>query len=166
MDPSQLERWVTAHDSVAGGASGLAARGRRVHPAAAARRQVVRRRLDGRGNRRLRLARWEGEGPAGSRARVSYRLEAEDGGTRLDYHNELALPGGGAPGKLSPAVCSAAAPGKREASRSLGAPAHAARGLMNAAADGAGERGRAWLSSSRRSAPPGVSGTSGPWSAT
>ena len=63
------------------------------------------------------LARWEGEGPAGSRARVRYRLEAEDDGTRFDYRNEFALPGGGL-GKLAGGLL-AAAPGKREASRSL-----------------------------------------------
>jgi uncharacterized protein YndB with AHSA1/START domain len=37
---------------------------------------------------------WEGAGPAGSRARTSYALEARDGGTRFTYENEFALPGG------------------------------------------------------------------------
>ncbi|MGH2988006.1 MAG: SRPBCC family protein, partial [Solirubrobacterales bacterium] len=63
------------------------------------------------------LARWEGEGPGGSRARVSYRLEREDGGTRFDYRSEFALPGG-VLGKVAGGLL-AAAPGKREASRSL-----------------------------------------------
>ena len=116
MDPSQLERWVTAHDSVAGGASGPLREGDAF-------------------TQRLRLAgksfdvdwtvvetdepgsRAGGRGAGGVRARVSYRLEAEDGGTRLDYHNEFALPGGGL-GKLAGGLL-AAAPGKREASRSL-----------------------------------------------
>jgi uncharacterized protein YndB with AHSA1/START domain len=37
---------------------------------------------------------WEGAGPAGSRARTSYALAAQDGGTRFTYENEFALPGG------------------------------------------------------------------------
>ena len=41
---------------------------------------------------------WEGAGPAGSRARTSYVLAAQDGGTRFTYENEFALPGGAAGG--------------------------------------------------------------------
>lgn len=117
MDPSQLERWVTTHDSVAGGASGPLREGDAF---------TQRMRLAGKSfdvDWRVveadepHLARWEGEGPAGSRAQVRYRLEAEDGGTRFDYRNEFALPGGGL-GKLAGGLL-AAAPGKREASRSL-----------------------------------------------
>lgn len=37
-------------------------------------------------------ARWEGRGPAGSRAQVTYRLVAADGGTRFDYENRFELP--------------------------------------------------------------------------
>jgi uncharacterized protein YndB with AHSA1/START domain len=37
---------------------------------------------------------WEGAGPAGSRARTSYALDAHAGGTRFTYENEFALPGG------------------------------------------------------------------------
>ena len=76
-------------------------------------------RSDGGSSRRIRpaLARWEGDGPAGSTARVTYRLAAEDGGTRFDYENEFALPGG-ALGRAAGAVLSAA-PGAREARRSL-----------------------------------------------
>jgi uncharacterized protein YndB with AHSA1/START domain len=36
---------------------------------------------------------WEGRGPARSRARTEYVLrEADDGGTRFDYHNEFRPP--------------------------------------------------------------------------
>ena len=37
---------------------------------------------------------WDGAGPAGSRARTSYALDAHAGGTRFTYENEFALPGG------------------------------------------------------------------------
>ena len=53
----------------------------------------------------------------GSKADVVYRLAAEDGGTRFDYENEFALPGGPV-GKAAGGLL-AAAPGKREARRSL-----------------------------------------------
>ena len=36
---------------------------------------------------------WEGRGPARSRARTEYVLrQADDGGTRFDYHNEFRPP--------------------------------------------------------------------------
>ncbi len=66
---------------------------------------------------RPRLAVWEGDGPAGSSANVVYRLAPEDGGTRFDYENEFALPGG-VLGKAAGGLLSAA-PGGREARRSL-----------------------------------------------
>lgn len=37
---------------------------------------------------------WEGTGPAGTTARTSYSLAAENGGTRFEYENEFKLPGG------------------------------------------------------------------------
>ena len=37
---------------------------------------------------------WDGKGPAGTKARTSYRLAERDGGTRFDYENEFELPGG------------------------------------------------------------------------
>jgi carbon monoxide dehydrogenase subunit G len=41
------------------------------------------------------LARWEGEGPAGSDANVTYHLDATGtGSTRLEYSNAFHLPGG------------------------------------------------------------------------
>ncbi len=40
------------------------------------------------------LAKWEGRGPAGSRAETSYQLEANDGGTLFHYSNEFFPPMG------------------------------------------------------------------------
>jgi uncharacterized protein YndB with AHSA1/START domain len=117
MDPRQLRRWVTTHDSVAGATSGPVREGDSF---------TQKLRLAGKSFEvdwtvveadEPHLARWEGQGPGGSRAQVSYRLASEDGGTRFDYHSKFALPGG-ALGKVAGGLL-AAAPGKREASRSL-----------------------------------------------
>jgi hypothetical protein len=40
------------------------------------------------------FARWEGRGPARSRAVIEDRLTAVDGGTRFDYRNEFKAPFG------------------------------------------------------------------------
>jgi uncharacterized protein YndB with AHSA1/START domain len=117
MDPAQLESWVTTHESYEGAPAGalsvgdeftqklrLAGKSFKVHW------RVVEAKAP-------TLARWEGDGPAGSRANVVYRLNADDGGTRFEYENEFALPGG-VLGKAAGGLLSAA-PGGREARRSL-----------------------------------------------
>ena len=117
MDPTLLERWVTTHDSVEGAKPGQVGEG-----------DSFRQRLRLAGKAfdvewtvieadAPRLARWTGDGPAGSTATVVYRLEPEDGGTRFDYENEFALPGG-VLGRVAGGLLSAA-PGAREARRSL-----------------------------------------------
>ena len=117
MDPAQLERWVTTHDSYEGATPG---------PLSEEDEFTQKLRLAGKSfkvrwrvveARRPELARWEGEGPAGSTASVIYRLAEEDGGTRFDYENQFALPGG-ALGKVAGGLLSAA-PGAREARRTL-----------------------------------------------
>jgi uncharacterized protein YndB with AHSA1/START domain len=117
MDPSLLERWVSTHDSVSGAGPGPVAEGDSFKQ---------RLRLAGKAfdvewtvvdADEPRVARWTGDGPAGSRAEVTYRLEPEDGGTRFEYENEFALPGG-VVGKVAGGLLSAA-PGAREARRSL-----------------------------------------------
>ena len=117
MDPSLLARWVTTHDSYEGAPAGPLAEGaeftqklRLAGKSFKVRWRVVE-------ARRPELARWEGEGPAGSTASVVYRLTAEDGGTRFDYENQFALPGG-AFGKVAGGLLSAA-PGAREARKTL-----------------------------------------------
>ena len=117
MDPSMLERWVTTHDSYEGAPPGTLSEGDGF---------TQKLRLGGKSFKvRWRvveadepsLARWEGEGPAGSTAKVVYRLTSEDGGTRFDYENQFALPGG-ALGKVAGGLLSAA-PGAREARKTL-----------------------------------------------
>jgi uncharacterized protein YndB with AHSA1/START domain len=117
MDPALLERWVTTHDSYEGATAGPLSEGDEF---------TQKLRLGGKSFKvRWRvveadapvLARWEGEGPAGSTANVIYRLTAEDGGTRFDYENQFALPGG-VLGKAAGGLLSAA-PGGREARKTL-----------------------------------------------
>jgi uncharacterized protein YndB with AHSA1/START domain len=117
MDPSQLERWVTTHDSYEGAAAGVLVKGDSF---------TQKLRLAGKSFKvdwtveeadRPTLARWTGDGPAGSTAKVTYRLSEEDGGTRFDYENEFALPGG-VLGKAAGGLLSAA-PGAREARKTL-----------------------------------------------
>lgn len=117
MDPTQLELWVSLHDSVAGAAPGVVGEGdsftqklRLAGKSFKVRWQVVEAEAP-------RLARWTGDGPAGSTATVTYELTAQDGGTCFDYCNDFALPGG-ALGKAAGGILSAA-PGSREAKRSL-----------------------------------------------
>lgn len=117
MDPARLERWVTAHDSYTGAAAG---------PLAAGDEFTQRLRLAGKGFKvrwkvieadQPSLARWEGRGPGGSSANVTYKLTAQDGGTCFDYENELALPGG-VLGKAAGGLL-VGSRGRREARRSL-----------------------------------------------
>ena len=117
MDPTMLERWVTTHDSLEGADTGPVEKGDSF---------TQRLRLAGTPFKvRWRVveadepsyARWEGKGPAGSRADVSYRFVAENGGTRFAYRNEFALPGGPV-GKAAGGLLTAM-PGSREARRSL-----------------------------------------------
>jgi uncharacterized protein YndB with AHSA1/START domain len=117
MDPTQLERWVTTHDSVSGAEPG---------PVSAGDTFTQKLRLAGKSFKvdwtvieadEPRLARWQGDGPAGSTANVIYRLEPASGGTRFEYENEFALPGG-ALGKVAGGLLSAA-PGTREARKTL-----------------------------------------------
>jgi uncharacterized protein YndB with AHSA1/START domain len=118
MDPTMLERWVTTHDRLGDDAE--------PGPASEGDSFTQRLRLAGKGfdvrwrvveADEARFARWLGEGPAGSTAEVSYRFAPSDGGTRFEYSNRFALPGGIA-GRLAGGLVSAA-PGSREARRSL-----------------------------------------------
>ena len=50
-------------------------------------------------NRPSRIV-WEGRGPMGSKAKATYELSADGGGTKFTYSNEYGLPGGPA-GRLA-----------------------------------------------------------------
>jgi carbon monoxide dehydrogenase subunit G len=117
MDPSRLGDWVTTHVDVEADSPGPVGEGDSF-------RQRLR--LSGKAfdvdwkvveARAPRIALWRGEGPAGSVAEVSYRLEPAGGATRFDYSNSFALPGG-VLGELAGGAF-AATSGRREARRSL-----------------------------------------------
>jgi uncharacterized protein YndB with AHSA1/START domain len=94
MDPRGLESWVTTHEK--------ASRARGRLSSGSSFEQTLR--LAGKSFDVLwtvvaaeepRFAKWKGEGPYGSSARVSYQLEPLDGErTRFGYQNEFNLPGG------------------------------------------------------------------------
>ncbi|HLJ03367.1 MAG TPA: SRPBCC family protein [Solirubrobacteraceae bacterium] len=118
MDPDRLGEWVTIHRSVA-----------RVSDRPLSSGSTMRQTLRMHGvsfhvdwtlvnvqapNR----AEWQGHGPAGSRARISYRLSGDGGGpTRFDYTNEFSAPGGRLGNVASRVIVGAAS--EREAHHTL-----------------------------------------------
>lgn len=117
MDPTRLEEWVTTHAAVKDVGPGPVGEGdsfKQKLKLAGASFKVEWTVVEA---DRPRLARWTGDGPAGSNAAVLYRLADEDGKTRFDYENEFSLPGGGV-GKVAGGALSKA-PGSREAKKSL-----------------------------------------------
>ena len=95
MDPSQLERWVTTHDSYEGGAAGPA-RARATSSARSCGSPASRSRSAGGWRRPIR----RGSRAGSARVRRARRRTSstgssgEDGETRFEYENEFALPGG------------------------------------------------------------------------
>jgi hypothetical protein len=65
----------------------------------------------------LKLAVWEGRGPARSRARTEYALRPEKGGTHFDYRNEFRPPLGPVGALASRAVVGGIP--EREATRTI-----------------------------------------------
>jgi carbon monoxide dehydrogenase subunit G len=117
MDPERLGDWVTIHESVFDVPDGELREGSRFGQRMKLKGVPLKVRwliaeLDA-----PRLARWEGEAAAGAKARISYDLREEDGGTVFDYENEFDLPGGKV-GKLAGRAFNAAS-GDREAKKSL-----------------------------------------------
>ena len=96
MDPSRLEDWVTIHHSLLDAPNGSLKKGSKLT-------QCLK--LAGRKfnvhwtvveNDPCRCVVWEGRGPVGSHARVSYGFGDSSGGNCTDFHymNEYDLPGG------------------------------------------------------------------------
>lgn len=108
MDPNRLGEWVSTHQAVENVPDGGLKQGSTFDQ---------RMKLAGKGfdvtwtvtecdapNK----AAWEGEGPGGSTAHVTYELSESNGGTRFDYTNGFDLPGG-ALGRLAGKVASGTA---------------------------------------------------------
>jgi uncharacterized protein YndB with AHSA1/START domain len=117
MDPGRLREWVTIHRGLAEAPEPPLADGDSFEQELS---------LAGRSFRvRWRVTRadppaaadWDGRGPAGSKARVAYRLEPSGDATQVRYENEFHFPAGflgKAAGRLL-----VRSPAKREAKRSL-----------------------------------------------
>jgi carbon monoxide dehydrogenase subunit G len=117
MDPRRLGQWVTTHEAVEDAPSGPLEEGSSFTQKLKLAGAPFKVRWTVSEVERPRLARWEGKGPGGSRARVRYALSERDGGTRFDYENDFELPGG-ILGRVGARALSAAGSG-REARRSL-----------------------------------------------
>ena len=117
MDPARLEQWVTIHRRLLHAQDGAPRVGYTMD------QQLHMRGVSLEVHWRLaecrpaELAVWEGRGPAGSQARIEYRLTPEDGGTRFDYRNEFHPPLGAIGAIVSRALVGGMP--EREARRSL-----------------------------------------------
>jgi carbon monoxide dehydrogenase subunit G len=94
MDPDCLGEWVTIQDKLLEAPDGDLEQGDEL----VQRMKVAGRRFKLRWKvkkaDRPRKTVWEGRGPLGTKARVTYDLAANDGGTLFTYTNEYDLPGG------------------------------------------------------------------------
>lgn len=94
MDPHLLERWVTTHEALEGHVPDRLEQGSRFGQRLKLGRSfaVTWEVVDREPPRRVR---WEGRGPGGARAHVSYELEPlSETRTRFTYKNRFELPGG------------------------------------------------------------------------
>jgi carbon monoxide dehydrogenase subunit G len=100
MDPDCLGEWVTIQDELLEAPAGDLQQGDElVQRCKVAGRKFKLRWSVEQANRPHKTI-WKGRGPLGAKARVTYDLAENDGGTRFTYTNEYSLPGGPA-GKLA-----------------------------------------------------------------
>jgi uncharacterized protein YndB with AHSA1/START domain len=117
MDPDRLGDWVSAHDSAEGAPSGDLDEGDSFRQVLCLGGQPVKVHWTLTRADRPDLAEWDADGPKGAGAKVRYRLERFNGGTRFRYENDFELPKG--PIKFLAGKI-AGAPARRVARRSLG----------------------------------------------
>lgn len=94
LDPHRLHEWVTIHRSLSSADSGPPRTGFRMSQLMAIRGVPVPVSWVLRECQPPHLARWDGRGPAGARARIEYRLDPSANGTRFVYTNDFAPPMG------------------------------------------------------------------------
>jgi carbon monoxide dehydrogenase subunit G len=94
MDPSRLEDWVTVHDSLVHAPTGVLEEGDELAQKLKIAHQCFKVTWVVAKAHRPRDVEWEGRGPMGTKARVSYDLEPRGEGTCFNYINEYQLPGG------------------------------------------------------------------------
>jgi carbon monoxide dehydrogenase subunit G len=100
MDPDCLGEWVTIQDELLEAPEGDLEQGDELVQRMKIAGQKFKLRWKVEQADRPRKTIWEGRGPLGTKARVTYDLAANDGGTRFTYTNDYDLPGGPA-GKLA-----------------------------------------------------------------
>ena len=119
MDAHRLGEWVTIHRGVREVTPGPAREGARMEQTLHLRGADIRVRWLLVECEPPLYARWQGNGPARTHARIEYRLAAVPEGTRFDYRNEFETPFGALGAFASRLVVGALA--QREADRSLAA---------------------------------------------
>lgn len=93
MDPDRLDDWVTIHRRLESVSDRPLKRGSRLEQVLCLRGASFKVKWEVADLDPGRHARWEGRGPARSRAQTTYRLASGDGGgTRFDYQNEFKAP--------------------------------------------------------------------------
>jgi carbon monoxide dehydrogenase subunit G len=118
MDPERLGDWVTIHRKLHKVSDRPLKEGSTLEQTLCLRGANFKVRWEVAEEQERKLARWEGKGPARSRAATEYRLSPDaNGGTHFDYRNEFKAP----LGPLGAAASRALVGGvpEREANRSL-----------------------------------------------
>lgn len=94
MDPARLADWVTVHQELVDAPSGVLDEGDELAQKLKVAGQSFKVEWTVSKAERPRDVEWEGRGPMGTKARVSYDLEGKGEGTLFNYVNEYELPGG------------------------------------------------------------------------
>jgi carbon monoxide dehydrogenase subunit G len=94
MDPDCLGEWVTIQDELLEAPSGDLEQGSELVQRCKVAGQKFKLKWKVEKAEPPRKTVWKGKGPFGSKAKVTYDLAANDGGTLFTYTNEYSLPGG------------------------------------------------------------------------
>jgi carbon monoxide dehydrogenase subunit G len=94
MDPDCLGEWVTIQDELLEAPSGDLVKGSELVQRCKVAGQKFKLKWKVEKADRPTKTVWNGKGPFGSKAKVTYDLAANDGGTLFTYTNEYSLPGG------------------------------------------------------------------------
>jgi carbon monoxide dehydrogenase subunit G len=94
MDPARLGDWVTVHDELVHAPNGVLEEGDELAQKLKVAGQAFKVTWTVAKAHHPRDVEWEGEGPLGTKARVSYDLEPRGEGTCFNYINEYDFPGG------------------------------------------------------------------------
>jgi carbon monoxide dehydrogenase subunit G len=94
MDPSRLGDWVTVHEELLQAPNGVLDKGDELKQKLKVAGQAFKVSWTVSTAHRPHDIEWDGRGPLGTKARVSYDLEPRGDGTCFNYVNEYDLPGG------------------------------------------------------------------------